>query len=89
MTQATQTEELKKRFIQFLHENKAYDSFMNGLKNARGILGEVAFEEIQIECRIAPQRYVLHAFVWIETPEGHQFWSTLNKKWQTFCGINN
>lgn len=88
MTQAAQTEELKKRFIQFLQEHEAYEGFLNGLKTARGILGEMAMDEYQTECGPASHRYILHAFVWIETPEGHCYWSDLDKKWQTFCGIN-
>lgn len=89
MTQAAQTEELKKRFIQFLHENKAHTPFLNGLKNARGEDGGLSMEEYLTKGEPSVLRYLTSAFIWMETPEGHFFWSSLNKKWKIFCGINN
>ena len=65
---------MKDLFIQFLKENNAYDAFV---KNHVTSI-DIVMENFPLE----PERWIKMAFVWIESPEGHEFWKRIDKDWQ-------
>jgi hypothetical protein len=66
-----------KKFVKFLEDNNAYDSFIYNLKH-------YGIEHYKIEtfCNdLKPFNYISDSFTWSKTKEQF-FWYELNKKWQ-------
>lgn len=55
------------KFLWFLFRNRAMSRYLRNY----------------ISKNIDSYEYLLNAFTWSESPEGHEFWSDLNDKW---CG---
>jgi len=64
------------KFYNFLVDNKVLDQFIYNFDNYK--LKEMNYSELLHRNK---NDYILWAFAWAETPEGHDFWSKLNYKW--------
>ena len=75
-------------FVQFLKENDAYNSFLSIIyKSKLYKYGSVSPTKLwkniddrtsamgQLRCILAT------SFTWWQTPQGHHYWSNLDKKW--------
>ena len=92
MKQQITYKELKQLFINFLKKNKITKQYRintyNYLKKLRGI-GEwknYLFPLDNFIDRDDGRRLISGAFRWEDTPQGHTFWKTLDKKWCDFIG---
>ena len=68
---------LAKDFIKFLCLHDLYGKFV--LNYAR------AENSWKKECHIegsTPNQYILRAFSWADSPEGHNYWSKFNELWR-------
>jgi len=71
-------------FYNFLVDNKVLDQFIYNFDNYK--LKEMNYSELLHRNK---NDYILWAFAWDETPEGHDFWLNLNYKWIDFLHTNN
>ena len=75
----------KQHFLQFLKENNAYEEFMFNFESKegrfyranRGLLCPT--EKYFTSCY--SRSYLRDAFLWNDTSQKHDYWSSLNKKW--------
>ena len=68
---------MEKKFFEFLESHDVYDQFAECVHNNRSHWFNIYEYE--------PTKYLVGAFVWEGTNEGHEFWSDLNKKWIEIC----
>jgi hypothetical protein len=61
-----------KTFSNFLRDNDAHENYLRAI-NGTGWSYSPDLE---------PEDFILSAFTWVPTKEGHDYWSDLNKKWQ-------
>lgn len=61
------------KFLWFLFRNRAMSRYRRNCE----------YDFSYIAKNIDSNRYLWNAFIWGESPEGHEFWSDLNAKW---CG---
>lgn len=66
---------LRKRFIEFLKEERCYDKFIaNYTKGPSVSLRRYLKNTV-------PSQYIYSAFYWDTTPEGIEYWLGVQKKW--------
>ena len=71
---------MKEKFIQFLVENDAYEQYMQNFLNfGRSKPFDEWFEQLENK-----MDGICSCFMWQDTPEGHEFWENLNRKWIKF-----
>lgn len=70
--------DIKEKFIKFLKENGAYDSYGINLFRHRG----ASIDKYINQDFMIPKLYILSAFEWINTGKESSFWRELNKKWE-------
>ena len=64
-------------FVKFLKDNNIYEKFMNNLVVPANMLCNGGSQ---------PHSYILSAFSWEDTREGHDFWSMWNGVWDNnYC----
>jgi len=68
-----ETISMKGIFEEFLKEENCYYEFHG---NFDYISCDVSFDNEP------PEEWIYGAFIWTETPEGHQFWRKINDKWE-------
>jgi hypothetical protein len=61
-------------FYKFLVDNNALDKFLYNLKEFGKNLSNIKNK----------YKLINGAFIWVETPEYHDFWSNLNYKWKEY-----
>lgn len=62
-------------FKRFLENNKIFDIFCNNLK---------ADASEDLDClfgRTTAPGFISGAFYWYKTPQGHDYWQSINDKW--------
>ena len=69
-------DDIDKEFIKFLVRNNAYTTFMRNL--AEGLGSWSSYRDTNKDV------YILGAFVWSKTPEGHDTWSNLSDVWEEY-----
>ena len=70
---------MKKQFKKFMKKRDAWKKFKKRCDSP--------WEKFK---KIAPSdKYILRAFTWSGSKEGHEFWDKLNVKWQKYIRINN
>ena len=68
-----------KLFILFLHQNDAYDKFMNNFEKTHRLAGKDYLDDYLMT---QPHRcYFTSAFHWDSTPEGYQYWIDKRRLW--------
>ena len=80
--------QIKAEFFEFLRENDCASKFCVNFYNkkgrgygyGRGIPGNTVTEHINKEI---PKNWILEAFEWDETIQGHNYWSKMHYKWKT------
>ena len=77
---------MKKLFLDFLKEHKAHDAYVQNAWNdhhARfeAFENEKGYKREGISDRIPAEHWLAAAFDWANTPEGDQYWVTLNVLW--------
>ena len=66
---------MKEKFISFLKENNALESFaQNALNDHHALVDDIM-------SRHAPEHWLAAAFDWQASPQTHDYWARLNKKW--------
>ena len=68
---------MKKIFISFLKEHRAYSAYMRNSEKSRISIFEV----------VEPFKYLCGAFVWEDTKEGFNYWFALDKEWRRELGL--
>lgn len=64
-------------FVRWLKENNKWNEFLyNKQKQVNG--------HIDTCCVLSPYHYLVKAFTWRMTPQGHDLWSRLNREWTCF-----
>lgn len=61
-------------FLNFLNEHKALENFMNNIKR-----------DSNMTLYLMPSYYydiIDLSFTWSNTPQGHDYWKKINKKWR-------
>ena len=78
----------KKRFIEFLKEEGAYEKFEENIKNPylQPLKLALAWKNIFSQ---PESKYLERAFMWIASRPGYNFWSELNMKWRGICDGKN
>ena len=69
---------MKERFIKFLKNKRLYSKFVRNLEG-RSVWAIIQFEKFVTTRK--PSEYVIKAFIWYETPQGHQFWCDVETEW--------
>ncbi len=70
--------ELRKEFKKFLKEHEALKAFKEGWKAQR----KVELKKfLKAECK-APNVWIVYAFIWSKTPQGHYYWKVLYILWK-------
>jgi hypothetical protein len=74
---------MKEKFLEFLVENGAYDSYMyHYAKQVRNVSFDEWYEGLRDKSDV-----LWSAFIWGDTPEGHDYWKDLNKKFLSLIGL--
>lgn len=64
-------------FVRWLKENNRWNEFLyNRRKQVNG--------HIDTRYVLSPYNYLVKAFTWRMTPQGHDLWSRLNREWSCF-----
>jgi hypothetical protein len=73
------------KFKKFLEENGALEAFETNCKNERSDSVKEIIGRWGLNCVLEV------SFKWVNTPEGRDFWKTLNTKWEATCNeqLNN
>lgn len=50
---------------------------------------EIYIKDITEEKRYTPEDLILDGFAWVNSPEGHNYWSDINKKWRSILSDKN
>lgn len=66
---------MREKFEKFLEDNGVKEAW----KRNNTIPGDYGIFSVD------PSRWLLLSFGWYETPEGHEFWYTLHKRWFDIC----
>lgn len=75
-------------FVRFLKENGAYNTFLSAIYKSKfyehGSLSPMKLwkrvdDKASIMTRL--RAILVTSFTWSETPQGHDYWSMLDKKW--------
>ena len=69
---------MKERFIKFLKNKRLYSKFVRNFEE-RSTWTIIRFEKFVTTRK--PSEYVIKAFYWDETPQGHQFWWDVETEW--------
>jgi translation elongation factor EF-4 len=70
---------MEEQFINFLKDHKAKLAFEANLKEARGITLKKYLDRFNY--RKGAKRLIAHAFRFIDTPEGRDYWLELSTEW--------
>jgi len=62
----------------FLRARRLYSAFVRNLKNDRGLTISK-----YLHPSLDQYNYIISAFAWSQTPEGHDVWSAINEAWKT------
>ena len=81
--------EIIEKFLAFLDREGAKKQFMANITSTKIIAwpelvkedGTFDFEAYSVRAEV-PEKLILRAFMWFDTPEGHDFWRTLSDKWE-------
>lgn len=70
-------------FVLFLYEEKCLAMFFDNIRNDP-LFGERKDLKSIVKriMRVTPSQFLLSAFNWYLSPEGHEFWAAINDKWQ-------
>ena len=69
---------MREKFEKFLEEFNIKKDFDNNVKSA-GFSGKVCMSDL---FGSEAGGYVLGAFSWANTPEGHEFWAEIDRAWR-------
>ena len=81
--------EIIEKFLAFLDREGAKEKYfanitdesINGLPELVKADGTFDFEAYSVRAEV-PEKLILRAFMWFDTPEGDEFWRTLSNKWK-------
>jgi hypothetical protein len=71
--------EMEEKFIQFLKDHRAYAKYARNLKKELPSFTPAQWMRVN---RDTPLKWICQAFRWGLTPQGRDFWNTLNDKWE-------
>lgn len=73
----------KKCFIEFLKENKVLSKFIKNFKKQKNwrIIEDRPISSVDYFKTMYEDNFIIHAFLWRNTMEGHSFWSDLSEAW--------
>lgn len=71
----------KRLFFDFLQKHDALEAYKRNFKKDRE---HISFEQVFPKNHLHTD-YILGAFSWIRTPEGHYHWKLLQEKWYSVC----
>ena len=81
--------ELVNLFTTFLNDCKAYKKYEIVLaKKSTGPKTLTAFVNYMYDCGYTPDALIDQSFTWSNTPQGHEYWSTMESKWGVFLRKN-
>lgn len=67
----------KRLFFDFLRKHNALEAYK---KNFKAYRGKISFTDVfSRNCLYGD--YIIGAFSWVRTPEGHYYWRKLQDKW--------
>jgi hypothetical protein len=69
----------EKTFITFLEKNKIFTNFATNLKQ-----NEKINDTEKLFSQFDSRNWFYSAFDWYNSPEGFDYWSNFNKKWQDY-----
>jgi len=69
---------MEEQFIEFLKEQRIKLAFETEIKRVRGVTLAVYLKRYHGRNAM---KYIKHAFRFIETPQGRDFWLDINAKW--------
>lgn len=68
---------MKEKFISFLKKHRALRKFTRNLKEGQ----HKSLDNVVIKWSDKPDKFILDAFYWDDSPERHEYWDKLNDLW--------
>ena len=73
----------KQQLINWLKKRNIYDLYMRSFNGNQVLSSKVflTFDDFFNYYQTNPNKFLLRAFYWAETPEGEKYWNRINELW--------
>ena len=77
-------QKIKRIFFNWLKSKGAYEAYKRARHNTNHLTGIDQATTPYYRCHLVPNHFINHSFTWRTTPEGHDFWDSINYEWRKY-----